>query len=242
MSDSTQGPAETWPPAPTQRSNRPLIIVGLVVLLVVAAGVVVATRGGGGPDRSTPEGQLEYDVHLLADGRFAEAYQDMHPAQKAIISQDTYVRCLEEVTPFAIKSFKVGHIGDERIDIPGTDLHVDSKAITATLDTGARARPGDRHLPRDPGRREVDLHRVGRRGHGQGRLLLTSLSWRLSHPATVHLQGLTPEGRLVAIVAHYDEPGGPHWLAFIRGHQVGGRMATSAEAQAVAEEAWTAGG
>lgn len=156
MSDAPQGPGgQLQSSLPPRGHARPVpwwpALVAVVAIAAVVGGVIFATRGGGnstsaagspgvgvassGPGK--PEDALERDIRLLADGRAAEAYQDVIPVERAFISQDLYVKCIStNAGGLEIKSIAIKHIADETIVIPGTDQHADSKAITAELDLG----------------------------------------------------------------------------------------------------------
>jgi hypothetical protein len=98
-----------------------------------AALLVAAVACGGGGD--TPEvAALKRQVRLLADGHYDQLWEQLHPAQQAIIPKDAYVRCAGRAAAGrTVKIDKVDGEKDETVTVPGTSVTAASKAITVEL-------------------------------------------------------------------------------------------------------------
>ena len=103
-------------------------------LLLAAAVVLAACGGGSSGGLEAPEKAFERQLRYLADGQAGLAYEELHPAQQALFSKDIYMRCVKEGGSFDIGDIKIVKVYDEETTIPGTQVRVVSKAITATIE------------------------------------------------------------------------------------------------------------
>lgn len=82
------------------------------------------------------EDALERQFRFLADGQTRRAYAEIHPAQQELFTADEYAVCVgESVGGLQLEEVNVKDTFTEEITIPGTDLMVESTAITAELVT-----------------------------------------------------------------------------------------------------------
>ena len=107
--------------------------------LLSAAFVVLVGCGGGSnaavPDAlETPQKAFERQIRFLAAGQSGRAYKELHPAHQAIVPEALYEKCISDAGSFDIGSVKINEVYDEETSIPGTDIRVASKAITATIE------------------------------------------------------------------------------------------------------------
>ena len=71
-----------------------------IALLAFVAILALAACGGEVDPARTPAGAAQ--VRLLEDlynGRFGEAYADLHPSHQAIVSRSMFVRCARQTVP-----------------------------------------------------------------------------------------------------------------------------------------------
>ena len=105
--------------------------------IAVAAVLVLADCGGGGAVASgglePPEKAFERQAHELTDGQADLAYNEIHPAQQALITQAAYQKCATPRGAFTIDRIDIKKVYDEDITIPGTTIVTASKAIIATV-------------------------------------------------------------------------------------------------------------
>lgn len=95
---------------------------------------------GASPTASTPtatakpkekaEDAFKRQLGFLEKGQSGRAYDEIHPAQQAIIPRDLYMKCVSEGGAFAIDKLKVIETYPEAVRIPGTMVDVDSTAVT----------------------------------------------------------------------------------------------------------------
>jgi hypothetical protein len=76
-------------------------------------------------------------MEQLSNGQFGPLYDELHPAQQAVIDKSGFMQCAAKAV---VGEFKVTKIKDqyaEKVDIPGTDVKgVDSVALTAEVRSG----------------------------------------------------------------------------------------------------------
>jgi hypothetical protein len=98
-----------------------------------------ATSGSSPTSAAAPkesaEAALKRQMNMLADGQGQRAYAELHPAQQALFTVQQYADCVRSAGSLDITGFKVKDIYQESLAIPGTDLTVDSTAVTAELTT-----------------------------------------------------------------------------------------------------------
>ncbi len=103
----------------------------LAVLLTTAA---LAGCGGDVDPATTPAGraQVEYNEDLY-NGRFGQAYADLHPAHKQIVSRTFFTDCAASTIAVGqLDSIEVLDVFDDPVQIAGTDEQP-AKAVRVRL-------------------------------------------------------------------------------------------------------------
>jgi acetaldehyde dehydrogenase (acetylating) len=105
-------------------------MVGLAVVGALALGAC-----GGGGDK--PEvAALKREFAFIGDGQWGRLYDMLHPAQQALVTRDQFITCSAKTSQPAISVGSVKEIFDEVVDVPGTPLHVPSRAVTFEAHSG----------------------------------------------------------------------------------------------------------
>lgn len=69
----------------------------------------------------------------LSKGQYGREWDELHPAQQALVPRDSYVKCATADGPIGVDNVKeLEHYADS-VSIPGTALKVDSTAVTVSL-------------------------------------------------------------------------------------------------------------
>jgi hypothetical protein len=86
-----------------------------IALLAFVALLALPACGGEVDHASTPAGAAQ--VRLLEDlynGRFRQAYADLHPSHRAIVSRSLFVRCARQTTPVgSLESIEILDVFDD---------------------------------------------------------------------------------------------------------------------------------
>lgn len=117
-------------------------ISSIVALLVVVA------CGGGESAKDVAQRQIE----LTSEGRFADVWALLHPAQQAVVPEQLYVDCGRELARAgrtSVDRIEMGDVDDQEAEIPWIG-ETDTKVVDATLYRGE-----------DPSFRAVTLVRSG---------------------------------------------------------------------------------
>jgi hypothetical protein len=119
-----------------------------LALLAVVASVALPACGGEVDPARTPAGAAQ--VRLLEDlynGRFGQAYADLHPSHQAMVSRSLFIRCAREAVPVGqLDSIEILDVFDEQTK--GLQLGDEpSKAvrIKLTFRDGQTDGPFERH-------------------------------------------------------------------------------------------------
>jgi hypothetical protein len=88
---------------------------------------------------------LRRQFDLQSSGQYALLWDELHPAQQALVSRENYVLCAQKGSSVAEEIDSVKDTYDEEILIPGTTLTVPSRAIKVTLDFGGQKDPTTYH-------------------------------------------------------------------------------------------------
>jgi len=77
---------------------------------------------------------LERTVQQLVDGQSARAYERIHPEQRKLFTKDQYRKCTEDLSSInkAEVDLKEAYLEENTI-IPGTDIVMDSLALTVEM-------------------------------------------------------------------------------------------------------------
>jgi hypothetical protein len=75
-------------------------VVRRLALLAFVALLVVPACGGDVDPARTPAGMAQVELlDELYNGRFGEAYEDLHPSHREIVSRALFVRCARQTIP-----------------------------------------------------------------------------------------------------------------------------------------------
>ncbi len=112
-------------------------MVAVVILMAGCGGRSAKTSGGVPPTPARTESAgdaLTRQLGFIEKGQWGRNWDELHPAQQAIISRDHYQECAQRAGHvFNITNVKVLETYDEPTDIPGTTLHAPSTAVTVEL-------------------------------------------------------------------------------------------------------------
>ena len=89
--------------------------VVVVVALIVAGLAFYLTRDDG---ESSAAAFAKQRYERLAKAQYAEAWQSLHPAQQAVVSQDAFVQCGQQTTPDPSMKVEIKSERDEQIFVP----------------------------------------------------------------------------------------------------------------------------
>jgi hypothetical protein len=102
-------------------------------LTIIAAVLVLAGCGGEIDPARTPAGAAQ--VRLLENiykGRFATAYDELHPAYQRIVPKARFVACSRELGLGGLDSIEILDVYDQSVRIPGAGK-VNAKAVRVRL-------------------------------------------------------------------------------------------------------------
>ena len=104
------------------------------LVLALVATVALAGCGGDVDPATTPAGRAQ--VNYLEDvynGRFEEAYADLHPAHKKIVSRSFFEDCAAGTVPVGeLDSIEVLDVFDDPVQLSGSDEQ-EAKAVRVRL-------------------------------------------------------------------------------------------------------------
>jgi hypothetical protein len=107
-----------------------------VVVVAVVAACAVMTGTAGAVSRKDAAGAtnaFRAQLQLLVDGKADVAYDQLHPAQQAVISREAYVGCAAKAQPLLaalISQMRITHIASALVTIPGTVVRARGLAIS----------------------------------------------------------------------------------------------------------------
>jgi hypothetical protein len=90
--------------------------VVVVVALIVAGGLAYYLTHDDGESSAAAFAKQRYEQ--LAKAQYAEAWQSLHPAQQAVVTQDAFVQCGQQTTPDPTTKVEVKSETDEQLDVP----------------------------------------------------------------------------------------------------------------------------
>lgn len=112
-----------------------LIGLALCGLMLAACGgddaKPVAAVVSGAP-KETAFDALRRQLRYLGDGQAGRAWQEIHPAQQALIPQALYVQCVSAAGSFDVSNIKIKESFGESMRIPGTTIDAQSTALTVS--------------------------------------------------------------------------------------------------------------
>jgi hypothetical protein len=107
------------------------------------AAVVGALLAGCGDDGDAaagsdpPEAAIVRQLGYLSDAQYGRLYDELHPAQQALLSRDEFIQCYsDEVPALTIEDIDIGESFEESLTLPGTDQRVDTVALTTEFSAG----------------------------------------------------------------------------------------------------------
>lgn len=105
-----------------------------VLLAAAAASALLAGAacGGGddGPGRETASDAIVRQLKLLSDGDAGALWDELHPAQQAIVPRDLYIRCADEQSIELSDIKALRERAEPSLAIAGTNLTVPATAVT----------------------------------------------------------------------------------------------------------------
>jgi hypothetical protein len=85
-------------------------------------------------DKDDAMAALQRQLTFLADGQFSRAYEEIHPAQRALYTKEQYGKCVEDAEQFDNIKVKLKEAYVEKDDlITGTDIRTDSLGLTVIM-------------------------------------------------------------------------------------------------------------
>lgn len=106
------------------------------MILIAALGAALAACGGGSSDKSTETAgdAVKRQFAFISDGQFGREWDELHPADQAVVSRDHFERCGAGKS-VNIDSVTVKETYDDTITVAGADTA--SKAVTVELKSGS---------------------------------------------------------------------------------------------------------
>lgn len=101
---------------------------GLLAVAALAALFTLAACGGGGGGGESASVAIVRQLELLSGGDTGALWDELHPAQQAIVPRDLYVRCAPAIELTDIKAIR--ERTETAFQIPGTSERVDAVAVT----------------------------------------------------------------------------------------------------------------
>lgn len=99
-----------------------------------------ATTGSAAPKERAGDA-VKRQLGQVDKGQFGPEWDELHPAQQALVPRDLYIQCAHQAGLPQIDKIKVTDTYDEEVIIPGTGLKAPSTAVsvTYTLHQGAQS-------------------------------------------------------------------------------------------------------
>ena len=140
-------------------SLRLLVLAAILATLGVSCSSGHGTSGGNttttGPATSTTVGQadvalvaaLTRQIQYLTHGQYGPAWEQLHPAQQAVVPKALYVRCNAQ-TAIALVAQSIIVVRDlpDQIVVPGTNQRVDARSLTVAIKTPTGTQQATFHL------------------------------------------------------------------------------------------------
>lgn len=102
-------------------------------VVAVLGGLLVAC--GGGDDVESAGDAMKRQYGLLDKSQWSRYYDELHPAQQAIVNRDRFADCsAKNRGTISFNSVKVLETFDEEWPVSGTDIRGASKAVTIEID------------------------------------------------------------------------------------------------------------
>jgi len=76
-------------------------------------------------------GALTRQLRLLSDGDHGALWDELHPAQQALIPREQYVRCLSRIPGYELTDIRIVRTREEEGPIPGTSERATISVVTA---------------------------------------------------------------------------------------------------------------
>jgi hypothetical protein len=121
---------------------KPIVLAGLLAVLLLPG-------CGGDPDPGlTPAGQSQLELlEDLYNGRFDEAYENLHPEHQKLVSLALFERCgRETIAVGQLDTLEILSVYDERIRVPALgEQDTTAVLIGLTLTNGLVSEPFENH-------------------------------------------------------------------------------------------------
>lgn len=102
----------------------------LAFAALAALSVGVACGGGNGNGGETASEAIVRHLRLLSDGDAGALWDELHPAQQAIVPRDLYIRCAEQQSIELSNIRALRERPEPSLSIDGTNLTVPATAVT----------------------------------------------------------------------------------------------------------------
>jgi hypothetical protein len=96
-------------------------------------GTTTSSTAPGEDRRRAAQDALRRQFDHIDKGQWGLQWEELHPAQQAIVPKDQFIRCSQQRGGFRIESLDVLESVEERVTIPGTSVQADSVAITVQV-------------------------------------------------------------------------------------------------------------
>jgi hypothetical protein len=100
------------------------------LLLVLHASPAVAATKVTAADQKAATRALKSQITLLTQGQLGKAWDQIHPAQQALVTREHYIACGSPAAGSTLTQFDVQAASWERTEIPGATTVVDALALT----------------------------------------------------------------------------------------------------------------
>lgn len=103
--------------------------------LALALIALLGACGGDNGPEDPAVAALRRQFDFLSKGQHGRIWDELHPAQQALLPRDAYAACADAATAggFTIVELDVDEVYDEQIVIPGTSTSATAKAITIRM-------------------------------------------------------------------------------------------------------------
>ena len=100
-------------------------------LVLIPVALVACGGGDGDSEHADAVEAWERQAEYLSDGQYGRLYDELHPEHRALIDEETFFRCQNAMSvELGGIDMDVKETFVEDVTIPGTDVEVESVAIT----------------------------------------------------------------------------------------------------------------
>jgi hypothetical protein len=107
---------------------RLIAVLAVVFLLGCSGAADSASEPPSGTQ--TPEEALESFLAAQASGQYGKVWDQLHPAQKKLVTRQQYEECGRRMPTFVFDHYEAQEPYRETVTIPGTSEEVEAEAVT----------------------------------------------------------------------------------------------------------------